>query len=306
MSIDRVKIYPFLAIGMVLLAILACNRPGSVPSQPGEPTPIPAGQTEPATAVVEPTLPVVTPAQPATTLTIPAPTAQPAEPTAQPGPLCTVQTELNLRSGPGTAYRPPIRALPAGTELVPLGFNPQGVPGGPWVQVRDVARNEIGWVSAGQQFVACNLDLSGLPAVAVAPPPPPPPPNVTDSVPDGSCPEGWVCELDFSNVYLLRMRVFDSLSGETSDGAGIEQVVFTVVDQDGRQVYQRTEVMAAYCIFAGGEPDCNPWTIEDFVYKWTPGGEAVQSGAYQIIVDITGADGSTTGHWEIDVELSFP
>ena len=304
MRIDQSKFFYWLGFALALSVLLACNLTGRIPVSSNQPTPLPAGVTEPAVLNSSPTANIVQPNDPTATTILQA-TAPPAEPTALPGPLCTVLTDLNLRPGPGTAYRPPLRALPAGTQLEPLGFNPQGVPGGPWVQVKEITRNEIGWVSAGGQFVSCNLDLTQLPAVAVAPPLPPPP-EVTDSTPEGDIPEEWVWELVFSKDFLLRMKVYDSLTGTTNDGDGIAQVAFTVLDAGGNTVYQRTEMTAGYCIFGGGEPDCNPWLVEDFTYKWSQGGEAVRSGEYQVNIDVSNADGSTTGHWEVKVDLQFP
>src|SRR6266511_5331785 len=82
--------------------------------------------------------------------------------TAGSEPSCTVLQDLNLRSGPGTAYRPPIRVLPANSVVTPLGFAPQGIPGGSWAYVQDPATQDKGWVSAGSQFISCNVDLSTL------------------------------------------------------------------------------------------------------------------------------------------------
>lgn len=226
--------------------------------------------------------------------------------TEQLGPLCSVLTNLNLRSGPGTAYRPPLTALESGTRLEPIGFNPVGVPGGSWVQVRVEGQQLVGWVSAGSQFVSCNLDLNGLPEVAVAPPPPPPAPRLAESAPEGSFPETWQWELDFNSSYLLRVKVFDTTTGTTGDGDGIAEVAFTVIDPDGTVVYERTERTAAFCIFGGGEPNCNPWIIEDFVYKWQTGGPAAVSGDYQVNVVVQSTDGLYTGNWRIKVTMEFP
>jgi len=296
---------------MILFASLACNLTGNLQGGSGQPTPVLSEPTAiPAETQADvPTEAAQAPTQPAapTESVVQQPTGEPVEPvqTEVQGPLCTVLTELNLRSGPGTAYRPPVRALPVGTELTPVGFNPQGVPGGPWVHVRDEARNETGWVSAGEQFVSCNIDLTQLPAVAVAPPPPPPAPEVTDSPPEGSFPEQWSWELDFSKDYFLRMRVFDTTQGEQVDGNGIAEVKFSVFDSENNLIYQHTEQTAGYCIFGGGEPDCNPWTIEDLTYKWGPGGPAVQSGDYLVNVEVAGADGSTFGNWRVNFTLEF-
>jgi hypothetical protein len=227
--------------------------------------------------------------------------------------LCTVLSEVNFRSGPGTPYRPPIRALPVGTELVPLGFNPVGVIGGPWVHVRDESRNEIGWVSGETRLLSCNIDLNELPQVSVPPPPPPPAPVVTDTGPDGGeQPVSWEWELDFNETYFLRMIVFDTESGTSSDGDGIKSGTFTVFDENETEVYKRTENDPAFCIFRGGEPDCNPWVIEDYAYRWTSGGEAAKSGLYTITVlvegEITDEFGDTkSGFWNLeDVRIEFP
>jgi hypothetical protein len=227
--------------------------------------------------------------------------------------LCTVLSEVNFRSGPGTPYRPPIRALPVGTELVPLGFNPVGVIGGPWVHVRDESRNEIGWVSGETRLLSCNIDLNELPQVSVPPPPPPPAPVVTDTGPDGGeQPVSWVWELDFNPEYFLRMKVYDTESGTSSDGDGIKSVTFTVFDENETEVYKRTENTAGYCAFGGGEPDCNPWVIEDYAYRWTSGGAAAKSGLYTITVLVEGAitdefEDTKSGFWNLeDVRIEFP
>lgn len=237
--------------------------------------------------------------------TIPPTVTTSPEATAASGPVCTVLQDLNLRSGPGTAYRPPIRALPAQTTLIPLGYNPTGVPGGPWVQVEDQANNLIGWVSAGEQFVSCNIDLTSLPSVAVAPPAPPPPPNSENSTPDGTFPESFVWEADFDSQYFVRFLVHDTISGGTKDGEGITEVNFQVLDDAGNLVYQRTERQAGYCIFGGGEPDCNPWVLEDFVYKWEQGGDPVKEGDYKLLIVVI-AESGDQGNWNYDVSINLP
>lgn len=292
------------------IVVLGCNftaQNGSVPTQ--ESTVIvsteiiePSPTTLAATITSEPplptnTLPVITPSSTATTA--------PPVPTATSGPICTVLQDLNLRSGPGTAYRPPIRALPAQTVLVPLGFNPTGVPGGPWVQVEDKANNLIGWVSAGNQFVNCNIDLTTLPSVAVAPPAPPPPPTSDNSTPDGTFPESFVWEADFDSQFFVRFYVHDTINGDSDDGDGITEVNFQVLDDTGKLVYERTERQAGYCIFGGGEPNCNPWVLEDFVYKWSAGGEAVKEGEYKLLIVVV-ADSAEQGNWNYDVTIDLP
>lgn len=106
----------------------------------------------------------------------PAPTATPTNLL----PRCEVVTAgLNLRTGPGLAFDPPLRALPRGTVLAPLAFVGSGFPGGQWIEVQVAATAQRGWVSAGAQFVACNVDVVTLPPGAAPATPTPRPPTPT-------------------------------------------------------------------------------------------------------------------------------
>src|SRR5574341_2299866 len=152
-----------LFLGLSILFVLACILPFA------RPTPI-----------------VITATSPVSTET-PLPSATlPVTSTAPNNPSCTVLQDLNLRSGPGTAYNPPLTQLNAGTEFIPIGFNPQGVPGGPWVQAQVESINQTGWVSAGSQFISCNLELATLPSVQVPPPPQPARPKIGLGAGDGN------------------------------------------------------------------------------------------------------------------------
>jgi hypothetical protein len=281
----------------LLVVTLSCNLLASAPSQaaPTDTPPEASPTSLPPTATLT--------EAPTQTFT-PVPSDTPPEPTATSGPMCTVLQDLNFRSGPGTAYRPPVRAFPANTQLIPLAYNPTGIPGGPWVQVKEEGGNETGWVSAGEQFVSCNIDLTSLPSANVAPPPPPPPPKTDNSTPEGDAPDNLVSEADFNSQYFVRMRAHDTDEGE-KDGDGIDHVTFQVKDADGNLVYERTENTAGYCIFGGGEPECNPWTLENYVYKWKPGGEAVKEGKYELAVHIEATNGDQ-GNWTYQVELKLP
>ncbi|MFO7633548.1 MAG: SH3 domain-containing protein, partial [Caldilinea sp.] len=78
------------------------------------------------------------------------------------------------------------------------------------------------------------------------------------------------------------------------DGDGIRNVDMRIFDPDGREVYQRTENVAGYCAFAGGEPDCNIWFFGDNGDAW-PSGEAVRYGEPHVLRGIVNAeDGRTT------------
>ncbi len=128
-----------------------------------------------------------TPVPPPTAVVIPlsTPTEQPAinvTPT-NPAPSCeVVSAGLNLRAGPGLAFEPPLRALSRGTVITPLAFVGRGFPSGQWIEVQVNATGQRGWVSAGAQFVACNVDVTVLPPGVVPPTPTPLPPTVTPTV----------------------------------------------------------------------------------------------------------------------------
>ena len=85
-------------------------------------------------------------------------------------PKCFVSSNVNLRSGPGTSYEPPVRTLNSGTELEPLSFSATGFPDGQWVEVKVVPSGETGWVNTGN-ISNCNLTITELPPGTIPPTP---------------------------------------------------------------------------------------------------------------------------------------
>ena len=291
---------------VVFSSLLACNISGNTlsntPNTPENQAPSPPTNTPPAEPSLLPTdLPPA--AEPSPTVQGVAATDPPPQPSPTTGPQCTVLQDLFFRSGPGTAYDPPVRALEAQTVLIPQGYNPIGVPSGPWVQVREPQANLIGWVSAAEQFVSCNIDLTGLPSVAVDPPPPPPPPKTGNSAPDGDFPDNLVFREDFNRDYLLRLFVHDVNVGE-DDGDGITAVEFTIEDANENVVHSNSEETPGFCIFGGGEPACNTWLFEDDVYKWPSTGEPVKDGVYKLSVHVILDDDSQgDGNWSYELTV---
>lgn len=223
---------------------------------------------------------------------------------------CTVLQDLNFRAGPGRAYNPPIGALSANTVVVPLAYNPVGVPGGSWVQVEHPTNKQKGWISAGAEFINCNFDLTTLPSLTVAPPPTPVPPRAQTSNQDGTCgtvgnvdDEGneWDCAVVLSNGFPVGFQVFKN--GQEIGGEGVQNVVFRV-DQNENEVYSHTENDAAYCMFGGSGP-CNLWVQENSVYLWESGGQPVEPGEYRVNIDANLDDPNSpvTLHWDADVTI---
>ena len=91
-------------------------------------------------------------------------------PTAPPDRTCTVITaQLNLRSGPGAEYAPPLLTLSQGARLIAQARNADGT----WINVTDVTSGLDGWVNAGDAYVACAMSVATL-GLGVIPPTPDP------------------------------------------------------------------------------------------------------------------------------------
>jgi hypothetical protein len=277
---------------LLTLAVIACGTPAAVTSPP-EPTEI---QTEPGDT--ETALPTIEAETPAGT-----------------DPSCNILQDLNLRFGPGTAYRPPIRALPANSIVTPLGFAPQGIPGGSWAYVRDSLTQDEGWVSAGSQYIACNVQLAALPAVAYGTPPPFFPSTSQVSPGPGNCGKGGIimdngdvydCSVEFSEDYLIRFVILKN-GVEIGGNDGVQDVSFTV-ENNNDTVYVIVEENASYCIF-GGDEVCNPWVFEDTDFKWESGGAIAENGDYHIEIsaNLIDSEGNFLSmDWQADLTVTLP
>jgi hypothetical protein len=281
----------FLSTAAVLLA--GCSLPGAAVLPPTQ-TPFVVNIVVTAT----PSLPTATPPQP-----VPSPTA-----VASAGPRCVVQKKVNLRSGPGTDFAPPVGSFEAGKALVPQGYNPSGFPGGTWLQVLDPQAKLVGWVSAEAEFVQCSVDLTTLPSVAVAAPALALP-EVSNKPPEGPPSDVFGFFPHLSPEYLMAIETYDKGSGGTKDGDGIAHVHFSIrelkADGSGSELYQKDEGTAKYCIFGGGEPKCNPWPRQDGKLVWGTGGAEVKKGDYQAVIDVyTTSDPSHANTWEFTITVA--
>ncbi len=319
-----------------LSLLAACNSPQAVAS-----TDEPLATAVPATAtsavVVEETLiasePTPTAIAPTATAIVAAPvkpvaeTQTPSTVTATEVLACRTLQNVNLRPGPGLSFEPPIRLLPANSALSPVAFSAVGFPGGQWIQVVDVSTGTQGWVSAGSQFVACDFDLTTLPPAAAIPSTPTPlptatptlqptatlapvaglPPRSKNSGPGGDLPNDAQGQLISDDYFLFRVRIADTRTGSAEDGAGIKSVQF-IISLNGVQIYSRQENNAGYCIFGGGEPNCNVWPQRDGYYVWGEGGPRVEPGDYSARIVIKPQDTSEAEEWNwyFDFTLSLP
>lgn len=269
----------------------------------------------------------------ATTTITPAPTATPAL-----GMRCTVGAErLNLRSGPGLEFTPPIGVLERDAELLAVARDPTAA----WIQVQVVATGDIGWTSAVAPFVSCDGRVSDLPLGVIPPRPTPlptstprPTPTPTPSptpqrlalnfVPTdgddgndylrGSAPfnRGRAVALPgfrfdeitdnmvFRDRIVFAVEVFDTRVG-LRDGDGIAYVDFSVEDDFGDEVYRNREEFPAYCVFGGGDPNCSALYFAN-TSRW-PGGDRIEDGDYLAVIDIVAENGDvTTWRWRFSIE----
>lgn len=211
-------------------------------------------------------------------------------------PVCILAQATDLRAGPGTSFNPPLRGLAAAETLTPLAFSAQGFPDGQWLEVNVAATGELGWVPAGSAFVTCTVSPDALPPATNIPPTPTieptetpevvaqaGPPRITNNAPGGTKAEYVKDEVIVGDEFLFRMWIVDTRFGE-QDGAGINHVDFTITMLDGGEiVYQNREDQAAFCIFQGGLPDCNPWPEENGRFLW-PNGLEVVPGSYHATI----------------------
>ena len=297
---------------LLALAALACNTLNPPPAT--EPNTLPETQTESAPLPTE----TLAPMQEATdTVQAPAATQSDGVPTAtsQPaGPTCTVLSQtLNLRAGPSQLYRPEIRALPANTEVTPLGYLPKGLIQGRWAYVQDRASQDKGWVSAESNFLSCDIDLTTLPAVDYGPPPAYTP--VSDASPGpGTCGEGGVtsdnqvdvydCKVVFSSGFPVEFIIYKN-GKEAGKEDGVQNVVFSVVDKNGKTIYNKKEGDKAYCVFGGNAP-CPIWTLDNYLNRWGEGGALLESGTYTLSINPALDDPSVNLFWTADIKVALP
>jgi hypothetical protein len=112
-------------------------------------------------------------------------------------------------------------------------------------------------------------------------------------------------EVNMSPYYLMRIKA--KKHGTSNDGDGIDHVTFTVNKKNGGKVYSNKETTAKYCIFQGGEPDCNSWPKSNGRYVWGSGGSEITSGDYQVTIQAAlKSDPSNESQWTFQITIKLP
>ncbi len=131
-------------------------------------------------------------------------------------------------------------------------------------------------------------------------------PDVDNDAPAGICEDtaNILSRVDPVPEGLFRALALDNRVG-ANDGDGIRGVRFVVVGDNLN--YAKDETTAPYCIFGGNEPDCGPWPRDDQGrYTWGVGGPAVESGSYQVFVEVVaGQADSLSGRDRCDWSFSM-
>jgi hypothetical protein len=108
----------------------------------------------------------------------------------------------------------------------------------------------------------------------------------------------------FRDRIVFRVEVFDTRVG-LYDGSGIQHVTFRIVEDsgNGQVVHERTERNPGYCVFGGGEPDCDVLVFAQTGNRW-PDGREIRNGSYQAVIDIVPAQGEPTQwRWFFNIEI---
>jgi hypothetical protein len=162
-------------IAVFWLIALSCNLPA------GTATPPPTSENEDLIA----TLTALAPEQQATETSAPPPAGEPSPTIASSATPCTptitVNSNANVRSGPGTVYDPPVGALPVGATATVEGKNSDGTW---WYIVFPAGPAGHGWISASLVTASC---IPATLTVVAAPPTPLPA--------SGTCKDGYVWRL---------------------------------------------------------------------------------------------------------------
>lgn len=102
------------------------------------------------------------------------------------------------------------------------------------------------------------------------------------------------------DALVFQVVAFDPNRGNR-DGDGIRNVDMWIEGPDGRRVYSRTENNAAYCAFAGGEPDCNVFDLRNND-NWPDDGPLIEDGPHRLRAIIHAEDGRQT---ELDQRIEL-
>ncbi len=213
-----------------------------------------------------------------------------------------------------------------------------------WIEVEASPSGLRGWVSAGAQFIRCTVEPASLPLGDLPPTPTPRPtstpiptatptptlppivviPNLEPSptlpplvVLPGGGPGGggWngailtgfgIGTVSGGNAVFRDRVFFRAEISRTPDNRKIDRVDFVITDDNGDEVYRRTERVYGYCAFGGGEPECSVLGIGRDA-RWPETDRLIRNGDYNVEARIfLEGDGDPSARWNSPFTIDNP
>jgi hypothetical protein len=112
-------------------------------------------------------------------------------------------------------------------------------------------------------------------------------------------------DVTFRDRLVFRVEAYDPGKGKY-DGAGIKEVKIRIFGPNSHEPdnpnHERTERTAGYCVFGGGEPDCNVFNFKDN-HRWPETGHDIVNGHHAVRIVITTEDGwRETWNWSFEID----
>lgn len=240
---------------------------------------------------------------------------------ATPTPRCTVQVPtLNLRSGPSTAFNPPLRQLARNTALTPDARF--GTGSNVWIRVRvsgSTGATSQGWVNASTQYVSCNIAISALPVATNVPGAPLPAVAPLAVLPNGAEPNDDIGGdlMSPENLFVMRGAGVTSRIAYTQevamqlnltrlpDDAEDVSIYLILYDTDSDEVYVELEPTdPPYCFFGATGSACNTIPLTAGA-RW-PNGQPITNGQYRYSATVDIDEGLYNRNWNGMLEIDSP
>jgi hypothetical protein len=112
-------------------------------------------------------------------------------------------------------------------------------------------------------------------------------------------------DVTFRDRLVFRVEVYDPGKGNY-DGAGIKEVDIRIFGPNSYEPdnpnHERIERTAGYCVFGGGEPDCNVFNLKDN-HRWPETDHDIVNGYHAVrIVITTDDDRQETWNWSFEID----
>jgi hypothetical protein len=145
------------------------------------------------------------------------------------------------------------------------------------------------------------------PPTATKPAPPPPQPTLPQLVVE-AIPGQLKARLLHPDYFpaqtslTFQVEAYDPEVG-SKDGAGIKNVEFHFLDNNGNEMWKQVEQMVPYCSFGGDSP-CPVWVFKARGNKW-PSGQPIQNGTYTLQINIHAQNSDKDMNFETQFDIQM-